>query len=132
MMVRNKFLTISSLLLASSLLSACSVFSGPEEKIVTVTEVIKPTIPVVERPKPLNLNDVEFFVVTEDNLQDFMTRFSEENGKLVFVAMSIRGYEAMSLNMAELRRYILQQREVIIYYEKSVTEEKVSEETVVQ
>ena len=64
--------------------------------------------------------DVEFFVVTAENYDEFESRFTDENGQLVFVAMSVRGYEAMSLNMAELRRYILQQKEVIIYYEKSL------------
>lgn len=75
---------------------------------------------MAERPKGLSLSDVDFFVVTAENYDEFKERFTNENGQLVFVAMSVRGYEAMSLNMAELRRYILQQKEVIVYYEKSL------------
>lgn len=75
---------------------------------------------MAERPKGLSLADVDFFVVTAENYDEFKDRFTNENGQLVFVAMSVRGYEAMSLNMAELRRYILQQKEVIVYYEKSL------------
>jgi hypothetical protein len=75
---------------------------------------------LAERPKGLSLSDVDFFVVTAENYDEFKERFTNENGQLVFVAMSVRGYEAMSLNMAELRRYILQQKEVIVYYENSL------------
>lgn len=75
---------------------------------------------MAERPKGLSLSDVDFFVVTAENYDEFKERFTNENGQLVFVAMSVRGYEAMSLNMAELRRYILQQKEVIVYYENSL------------
>lgn len=108
MMQRNNFLTISSLLLTTSILGGCALFS-PQEKIVTVPQIIEKDIPLAERPKGLSLSDVDFFVVTAENYDEFKERFTNENGQLVFVAMSVRGYEAMSLNMAELRRYILQQ-----------------------
>lgn len=116
---RKNYLTISSLLLATSVLGGCALFS-PQEKIVTVPQIVEKDIPLADRPKGLSLADVEFFVVTAENYDEFESRFTDENGQLVFVAMSVRGYEAMSLNMAELRRYILQQKEVIIYYEKSL------------
>ena len=119
MMQRKNFLTISSLLLTTSILGGCALFT-PQEKIVTVPQIIEKDIPLAERPKGLSLADVDFFVVTAENYDEFKDRFTNENGQLVFVAMSVRGYEAMSLNMAELRRYILQQKEVIVYYEKSL------------
>ena len=128
-MVRKNFLTTSSLLLATSFIAGCSMFSTPPEKeVVTVTEVVKPNIPLAQRPKPLSLSDVQFFVVTNENFEEFKDRFTEENGDLVFVAVSIRGYESLSLNMADLRRYILQQKEVIVYYEQSLTEPKINEQ----
>ena len=37
--------------------------------------------------------------------------------------MSVRSYENLALNMADIKRYIEQQKEIIIYYEKAVTEE---------
>jgi hypothetical protein len=40
--------------------------------------------------------------------------------------MTIKGYENLSLNVAELRRYINQQKSLIVYYEDSV---KPKEET---
>jgi hypothetical protein len=40
---------------------------------------------------------------------------------LVGYVLSVRDYETLALNMAELKRYIQQQGEIIIYYEKAVT-----------
>ena len=103
------------------LLSSCS--SKPEKEIVTVTEVIKPHIAVVERPKPLSMQKVNWYVVTKENFEEFSQKFEKAEGDLVFYAMSVRSYENLALNMADIKRFIEQQKEIIIYYEKAVTEE---------
>ena len=38
------------------------------------------------------------------------------NGDIVFVAFSVSDYELMSYNMQELRRYIREVQEVVVYY----------------
>ena len=60
-------------------------------------------------------------MVTEENFAEFKERFSKENGDLVGYVLSVRDYETLALNMAELKRYIEQQQVIIIYYEKAVT-----------
>ena len=50
-----------------------------------------------------------------------MKEFVEINGDLAYVALSIRDYENLALNISELRRFINQQKEIILYYEKAVT-----------
>jgi len=64
--------------------------------------------------------DVDWYVVTERNMDEFLEKFEKDNGDIVFMAISVRGYENISLNLADLRRYILQQKEIIVYYEDSV------------
>jgi hypothetical protein len=44
-------------------------------------------------------------------------------GELAFVALSMKDYENLALNIADIKRYIAQQNEIILYYEKAVTEE---------
>ena len=66
------------------------------------------------------MGDVHFYVVTEDTLDAFKERFVKEQGDFVFYAISVRDYETIALNMAELKRYIEQQQLIIIYYEKAV------------
>tara|TARA_B100001564_G_C20350150_1_gene538568 strand:- start:80 stop:301 length:222 start_codon:yes stop_codon:yes gene_type:complete len=58
--------------------------------------------------------------VTEDTLDEFKKRFAKDNGDLLFYALSVRDYETIAFNMAELKRYIDQQKQVIIYYEEAV------------
>lgn len=78
-------------------------------------------MPTVARPKPINLTDTRLYVVNQDNLEEFLKEFEEVNGNRAFVAFSVKDYENLSLNIAELRRYIKQQGEIILYYEEAVT-----------
>ena len=75
------------------------------------------------RPKPLQLNDTRVFVVTKDNFEEFKKEFTAIYGDLAFVALSMKDYENLALNIADIRRYLNQQEEIIVYYEKAVTEE---------
>jgi len=84
--------------------------------------VEKVQIPTVARPKPLQLSDTRVFVVTKDNFEEFEKEFTELYGDLAFVALSMKDYENLALNISELKRYINQQGEIIVYYEKAVTE----------
>ena len=74
------------------------------------------------------MNDVYFYVVTEDTFDEFKERFTKENGDLLFYAMSVRDYENIALNMAELKRFIDQQQQIIVYYEKAVTPKEKKED----
>ena len=110
------------------LLSSCS--SKPEKEIVVQTVEVEKRIPLQNQPKPIDMTDVEFYVVTEDNYEEFKERFSKTNESFVFYAISVHDYENFALNFAEIFRYIQQQKEIIIYYEKAVTdkpEEKIEE-----
>ena len=65
-------------------------------------------------------------MVTEENYEEFVKEFQAKNGKTAWIAISVKDYENLSLNFAELRRYIEQQKEIIVYYEEAV---KPQEET---
>ena len=123
----KNYLTISSLLLLTLLLSSCGYLRKPEKEIVVQTVEVQKVIPVQPRPKPVDMTDVKFYVVTEENYEEFKERFKKENGDFVFYAMSVPSYENLALDMAELRRYIEQQKEIIIYYEKAVKDDKEKE-----
>ena len=69
----------------------------------------------------MSLNNLHFYVVTEDTFAAFKQRFVKQNGDFLFYAISVRDYETLALNMAELKRFIQQQKQIIIYYEKAVS-----------
>ena len=119
----NFGITLSLLLVATLLLSSCSSII-PEPKIVTVTEIIERTIPTVPHPKQLIMNDIKIYVVSpSENFEQFIEEFKKKNGADSYIAISVKDYENLSKNFAELRRYIEQQKQIIIYYEKAVTNE---------
>lgn len=105
------------------LLSGCSALR-PEREIVTVTKTVALDIPTANKPKPVNLIKGEFYVVTNENYEQFIEDFKSKNGEIVYVAMSVKDYENLSINMGELRRFINQQKEVIVYYETAIRESK--------
>lgn len=119
----NFGITLSLLLIATLLLSSCSSIR-PEPEIVTVTEIIERTIPTVSHPKPVRMNDVKVYVVSPtENFEQFMVEFKKKNGTDSYIAISVKDYENLSKNFAELSRYIKQQKQIIIYYEKAVINE---------
>ena len=122
------YLTVSSLLLLTLLLSSCGYLRKPEKEIVVQTVEVQKIIPIQPQPKPVDMIDVKFYVVTEENYEEFKEKFMKTNNDYVFYAVSVHDYENLAFNMAELYRYITQQKEIMIYYEKAVevkTEEKV-------
>ena len=116
-----------SLLLATLLLSGCASFWKPEKEIVVQTKILERNIPTVPHPKQVRLNDVKIYVVSpEVNYDEFMEEFTKKNGADSYIAISVKDYENLSKNFAELRRYIDQQKRIILYYEEAVkpSEEK--------
>ena len=127
-MVLKNYLKVSSLLLLCLAISSCS--SWPKIKQIEIQTVqVERVIPTQNRPRPLNMNDIKFYVVTSENFEDFKQRYEKDNGEFLFYALSVRDYETLAINMAEIKRYIEQQKQIIIYYEKAVKpKEKVENE----
>lgn len=71
-------------------------------------------------PKQVQLNDVKIYVVSKKNYADFVKEYEKKNGGDSYIALSVKDYENLALNFAELRRYIEQQKQIIVYYEKAV------------
>ena len=116
----KKSLALFLLLPILILSSGCSLWPNLKEIKVQTVEV-KRTIPLQNSPRPVDMNDMHFWVVTEQNYEEFKTKFSKENGDFLFYSISVRDYENLALNMAEIKRYIEQQKEIIIYYENAIT-----------
>ena len=111
-------------------LGGCSILQpaplpAPEPIIKTVTEYKTLEIYQPQLPKQIDLQDVEFFVVTEKNLEEQVARIQKmQDGNFVIFAMTPQDYENMAFNLQELRRYIRQQKEIIIYYRDATKVEK--------
>ena len=111
---------MSLLLVTTLLLSSCSTFR-PEKEIVTVTKLVERNVPIVPHPRQVQMNEIKIYVVSpEENFEEFKKEFESKNGADSYVAISIKDYENLGKNFAELRRYIEQQKQIILYYEEAV------------
>ena len=107
-------------------MTGCSVFRKPEEVVVTNTVIKAPDIPLQPQPRPINMIDIKWYTVTTDNIDEFEKNFENDNGDLVFFAISVPHYQNLSLNLAEIRRYLEQQQSIILYYEDQITQSRES------
>jgi len=106
-------------LLLCLILNGCSVLerkpSLPETKQVEVVTVVEPA-------------PVEWTVLTPATMEEYLIDLQEGNAPTnAFYGLSTKGYENLSHNMAEIKRYIRQVLSIIDYYKESDNKEEVRE-----
>jgi len=69
------------------------------------------------------LREPMWIVVTPSNYEEQLARIEKQEGELVFLAMTIPDYEVMSYNMQEIKRYITELKDVVVYYRKVTTKD---------
>ena len=98
---------------------ACSCSLIPSKQSVeVVSKPIQRTIVQPILPREIDLKDPYWYVVSDKNIEEFLARVEKDQGQLVFVAMSVTDYELLAYNMQELKRYINELKEVVVYYRK--------------
>jgi hypothetical protein len=113
---RNSVLPLTILMMVSS----CSLL--PTRTIEVSAKPIERQIVQPIMPREIELTNPSWIVVTPDNWEDQLARIEEQEGELVFLAMTVPDYEVMALNMKELQRYITELKDVVVYYRKVTTE----------
>jgi len=104
---------------------ACSCSLIPSKQSVEViSKPIQRTIVQPILPREIDLKDPYWYVVSDKNLEEFLATIEKDQGQVVFVAMSVGDYELMAYNMQELKRYINELKEVVVYYRKVTTNQR--------
>ena len=113
--LRNLVVPLTILMMASS----CSLL--PKTKTVEVTaKPLERTFVQPVMPREINLGVPQWIVVTPDNWEEQLARIEKQEGEILFLAMTVPDYEVMSVNMKELKRYITELKDVVVYY-KTIT-----------
>ena len=73
-------------------------------------------------PREIDLKELQWIAVTPDNWDQQLAKIEAQEGELVFLAMTIPDYEVMAYNMQEIKRYITELKDVVVYYRKVTTE----------
>ena len=101
------------------LMMACSCSLIPsKQQVEVISKPIERTIVQPIMPREIDLKDPYWYVVSDKNIEEFLTQIEKDQGQVVFVAMSVPDYELMAYNMQELKRYINELKEVVVYYRK--------------
>ena len=95
------------------ILSACS---KPEVLEVSTRPVDRPTLSLPDADE-INIRDVRWFILTEENFSDKMKELKDTGRPVAFFALDGEGYENLSLNLSDLRAYIQQQQAIIGAYQ---------------
>ena len=123
----------SVIALAILTLSGCSLLQQPPRQVEVISKPVQIDIVQPTMPRPLNLKEPKWYVVSDRKIpkeeRTYMEKFEEDikkkhGGDLVFVAMTVADYELMAYNTQEIKRYISQLGEVIVYYREVTTNEK--------
>lgn len=96
--------------------SSCSLI--PTKQVEILSKPVERIIVQPIMPKEIDLKEPYWYVVSNKNIDEFLARVEKDQGQVVFVAMSIPDYELMAYNMQELKRYISELTEVVVYYRK--------------
>lgn len=99
-----------------------------EPKVVVATDYIEQSVPIQERPKGVSFPPVEWFIITEDNVETKIAEIEERTGDVAIFAITPKGYENLAIGIADLRRYVKEQQAIIGYYEDAVSKDDETEE----
>jgi len=83
----------------------------------TVDIKADPVAPVVIHPPlpdQLQMREVKWTVFNRAKIEKLLADYPDQ--EIVLFAVSTKGYENLSLNMAEVIRYLKEQKGVIVYY----------------
>lgn len=107
---------IVSVLVSGLLLSSCTGLAVKEIQSYKIEKKREPlNLPL---PEPLKLQDVEWIIVTKENVDEVMEKVKEEGGDYAVFAITDEGYKKLSTNFADIRNKLYEQNQIILSYKE--------------
>jgi len=115
-------------IIAAILMTLFLAGCGGIDHVFTKPEIVDKPPLLLPEPEPAQQIAMEWYIITKDNFEDKVREMEKRGGSVVLFALTGEGYQVLSLNTAELRRYIRQQRAIIAalkqYYERKQLDQK--------
>ena len=106
------------------LMMACSCSLRPTREIQVSAKPIDRQIVQPVMPREIDLKQVRWLTITPENFEEQFALIENQEGELVFLAMTVPDYETMAYNMQEIKRYITELKDVVVYYRKVTVTQK--------
>lgn len=115
-------LRLPILIIFALLLSGCtSLFSFNRDEVKPVevlTKEVERTPLNLPNPEPIEPLPFKWIVITPENAEKVWEKLQEKDTDLVLFGLTDEGYEAISINMVQIRNYIDKQRTIILKYKE--------------
>ena len=101
----------------------CSCSLIPTKQIEVTAKPLDRKIVQPIMPREIDLQEPRWIVITPENWEDQLAMIEQQEGEILFLAMTIPDYEVMAYNMQEIKRYITELKDVVVYYRKVTTKQ---------
>ena len=106
----------------------CSCSLIPTKQIEVTAKPLERTIVQPIMPREIDLKEVMWLTITPENFEEQFALIENQEGELVFLAMTVPDYEVMAYNMQEIKRYITELKDVVVYYRSVTTQQEENNE----
>ena len=105
---------IGSVLVFGLFLNGCAAVAVKELQSYKIEKKREPLN--IPNPEPLDLIDVEWIIVTPDNVDEVMEKVKAEGGDAALFAITDEGYKKLSLNFADIRNKLYETNQILLSY----------------
>ena len=111
----NQIKNILLLSLLAVFLTSCG--SSVKEIQVSTVEVSKTPLNI-QNLDPLQLQGVEWIIITKDNAMEIFEEVKSKGGEYSLFALTDTGYEKLALNFTDIRNRLAEQRQLLLSYKE--------------
>lgn len=119
MNVKNSLIALT-VLSSTFLATGCASlnpFSAPDVTEIEIKSTAVEKTPLnLDDPRPVSSRKIEWFIITPENKEEILKELEEKKYDVVLYGLTDDGYKNLSLNLAELRAFIMAQRNIINAY----------------
>jgi hypothetical protein len=121
--------SIIAVIIAAAMLQGCALLGWKAIEGIEIKKKAVDRTPLnLADPQPLKPTAPQWRVITPENQAQVFAELKSKNIDQVLFALTDDGYEELSVDIAQIRALIAQQRDIIVkyreYYEPKKTEEK--------
>ena len=121
--------SIIAIIIAASMLQGCALLGWKAIEGIEIKKKAVDRTPLnLADPQPLKPTAPQWRVITPENQAQVFAELKSKNIDQVLFALTDDGYEELSVDIAQIRALIAQQRDIIVkyreYYEPKKIEEK--------
>ena len=114
MSVKISSSAVLSAVMSLGALTGCA--TNEVQPVVISTVPAQKTALALKDPDPIKTRKVHWFVITPENAESVFAELQKKKYSLVLFGLTDDGYENLSLNIAEIRAYMTEQKAIVEAY----------------